>query len=89
MNIWKQSCDPTLLATNATRFAVMGMARRAALALDRTPVHRHGLATIGRRQPIYLLGVVMVAAVLAAVVQAVRLGDGATAFTLGSVALRS
>ena len=89
MNIWTQSCAPTFAhhGTNATRFT-MGMARRAALALDRTPAHRHRVGHHRRRQPIHLLGVVVVTAVLAAVVQAVRQGDRATALTLSSAALR-
>ena len=72
-------------ATNATRFAVIAPWLGAPWHLTALLFTGIGLATIGWRQPIDLLGVVVVAAVLAAVVQAVRQGDGAQ---LSSVGLR-
>ena len=73
--------------TESTQYVLTAMWLGAPWRLAARLVTGIGLATIGRRQPIHLLGVVVVAAVLVAVVQAVQQGDVATALTLSSVAL--
>jgi hypothetical protein len=89
LSIWKQSCAMSWghHCSKSTRYGMSAMWLGAPWRLIARVVTGVGLVTIGRRQPIHVLSVVVVAVVLVAVVQAVQQGDVATALTLSSVAL--
>ena len=74
------------IATRATRFGVISTWLAVPWRLTSRAVFGLGLATVGRRQPIRLLGLVVGAAVVRAVVQAICQGQTAAAALLCALA---
>ena len=74
-------------ATRATRFALVSMWLALPWRVAARLVIGIGLATVGRRQPVGLLGVVAVAAVGVAVVESIQQGQVAAGAVLATVAL--
>ena len=73
------------IATRATRFGVISTWQSLPWRLTSRAVLGRGLATVGRKQPIRLLGVVVGAAVIRALVQAITQGQTAAAALLCDV----
>jgi STE24 endopeptidase len=74
-------------ATRATRFALISIWLAAPWRFASRLMIRLGLATVGRRQPVGLLAVVVTAAVVVAVVHAIRHGQVLVAAVLLIVAV--
>ena len=74
-------------ATRATKFALVTMWLALPWRFASRLVIGIGLATVGRRQPLRLLGVVVLAGVVVAVVQAVQQRQWAVAAVLSAVAV--
>jgi STE24 endopeptidase len=74
-------------ATRATRFALISIWLAAPWRFASRMMIRLGLATVGRRQPVGLLAVVVTAAVVVAVVHAIRDGQILVAAVLVIVAV--
>jgi len=75
------------IATRATRFGVISTWLSLPWRLTSRAVLGRGLATVGRKQPIRLLGVVVGAAVIRALVQAITQGQTAAAALLCALAV--
>jgi STE24 endopeptidase len=74
-------------ATRATRFALISMWLATPWRFASRVLIGIGLATIGRRQPMRLLALVVVAGVVVAVVQAIQQRQLAVAFVLSTVSI--